>query len=157
MRKVLPLYLLIVGLAGCATTKSDALVSPFLSVADENMFWAVMNDAVDPRQVPRTPTTRLAFTLRACLSDKTPPAARTTLLQILLSSKFTADLDEIQLNELIGKLTDQNIAVRWSAMRAIVNQDEKMAALLKYVLNDEARMKEYFATQKNTAVTKPQD
>ena len=135
-----------VGRATAGTTSPPSDVSPFSSDDDEMMFWSVMNDEVDLMTTPRTPTMRLAITLRACLSEKTPAETRITLLQIMLSSKFTADLpNDAALDALIGAFQAGGLEVRILALKEVLNRDAKMANILRYVLNDTARMKDFMS------------
>lgn len=136
-------------------TVSAEQQSPFHSSADEVMFWKIMNDEVDVSQLKRTPEMRLAVVLRACLSDKLPVQLRMQILQSLLASKFSADLDQPGLEALFSQFTNDKVEMRLAAMKTIASKDAAMANMLRYVLSDTAHLKEFAAKNKSTAPATP--
>ncbi len=123
----------------------DELQNPFESKEDEALFWAIMNDEIDPSKlVAMGPIVKLARTLQMALSPRSPAPLREAALNVLLKDGAILLMRESDRYEYLADIHDEDMVSHWQAMNFLFGENAHLIAALRYVLADEQHIKEFF-------------
>lgn len=119
------------------------LPNPFKSKTDEEMFWKVMNGEVDAKSIAMTDELQIALILRIMLSSLTPEQMRMQVTQMLVCRTPIYYPSEEDLHQMSEDLVSGDFPRRWHSLHFLFESSIKTTNLVRYVLGDIARMKDF--------------